>query len=107
MHDKPDHLAVHALCCLLEGSLRCILSSYTAGCRNICCSAMSVYVCTHRSVVQGHNWLWRGCMQQWYEFTTTKGAAWASMYVNIAITAKGAEVSGLDSWKDVLSCDIK
>ena len=26
------------------------------------------------SVVQGHNWLCRDCMQQWYEFTTTGGA---------------------------------
>ena len=43
-------------------------------------------------------------MQQWYEFTTTKGAAWDSMYINITITAKGAEISGLDSWEDVLSC---
>ena len=46
-------------------------------------------------------------MQQWYEFTTTKGATWASMYINIAITAKGAEISGLDSQEDVLSCEIK
>ena len=43
-------------------------------------------------------------MQQWYEFTTTKGAAWLSMYINISITAKGAELSKLDSWEDVLSC---
>ena len=46
-------------------------------------------------------------MQQWYEFTTTKGAAWALMYINITITAKGAEISGLDSWEDVLSCEIQ
>ena len=46
-------------------------------------------------------------MQQWYEFTTTKGAAWASMYINITITAKGAEFFRLDSWEDVLSCEIK
>ena len=44
-------------------------------------------------------------MQQWYEFTTTKGAAWVLMYINITIIAKGAEISGLDSWEDVLSCE--
>ena len=43
-------------------------------------------------------------MQQWYEFTTTKGAAGLSMYINITITAKGAELSKLDSWEDMLSC---
>ena len=32
------------------------------------------------------------CMQQWYEFTTTKGAAGISLYINIPITAKGAEL---------------
>ena len=42
-------------------------------------------------------------MQQWYEFTTTKGAALLSMYINITTTAKGAELSELDSWEDVLS----
>ena len=68
---------------------------------------MYVYVCIHCSVVQGHNWLWRGCMQQWYEFTTTKGAAWDSMYINIPITARRAEISGLDSWEVVLSVEIK
>ena len=67
---------------------------------------MFVYVCTHCSVVQGHNWLWRVCMQQWSEFTTSKGAAWLSMYINITITAKGAELSELDSWEGVLSCEI-
>ena len=46
-------------------------------------------------------------MQQWYEFTTTKGAALPSMYLNITITAKGAELSELDSWEDVLSCKIE
>ena len=43
-------------------------------------------------------------MQQWYEFTTTKGTALLSMYINITTTAKGAELSELDSWEDVLSC---
>ena len=43
-------------------------------------------------------------MQQWYEFTTTKGAALLSMYINITTTAKGAALSELDSWEDVLSC---
>ena len=43
-------------------------------------------------------------MQQWCEFTTTKGAAGLSMYININITVKGAELCGLDSWEDVLSC---
>ena len=28
VHDKPDHLAVHALCCLLEGSLYTELHVY-------------------------------------------------------------------------------
>ena len=28
-------------------------------------------------------------MQQWYEFTTTKGTAGLSMYINITTTAKG------------------
>ena len=46
-------------------------------------------------------------MQQWYEFTTTKGTAWVSMYINTTITAKGGEISGLDSWEDVLSVEIK
>ena len=46
-------------------------------------------------------------MQQWYEFTPTKGATWASMYINISITAKGAKISGLDSWEDVLSFGIE
>ena len=46
-------------------------------------------------------------MQQWYKFTITKRAAWVSMYINISITAKGAEISGLDSWEDVLSIEIK
>ena len=46
-------------------------------------------------------------MQQWYEFTTTKGAAWVSMYLNITITAKGTELSELDSWEDMLSCKIE
>ena len=46
-------------------------------------------------------------MQQWYEFTTTKGAALLSMYINITTTAKGAELSELDSWEDVLSCKIE
>ena len=46
-------------------------------------------------------------MQQWYEFTTTKGAAGVSMCKGITITAKGAEISGLDSWEDVLSCEIQ
>ena len=43
-------------------------------------------------------------MQQWYEFITNKGAAGLSMYINITITAKGAELCRLDSWEDVLSC---
>ena len=89
--------------CILSS---CILSSCTARCRSICCSAMFVYVCTYFSVVQGHNWLWRVCMQQWYEFTTTKGTAWVLMYINITITAKGAELSGTDSWEGVSSCKI-
>ena len=107
VHDKPDHLAVHVLCCPLEGSLCITLSSCTDRCRNIYCSAMYVYVCTHCSIVQAHNWVWRGYLQQWYEFTTTNGAAWALMYINITITAKGAEISELDSWEDVLSCEIQ
>ena len=32
------------------------------------------------------------CMQQWYEFTTTKGAAGLSMYISITATVKGAEL---------------
>ena len=90
--------------CILSS---CILSSCTAGCRYICCSALFVHVCTHCSVVQGHSWLWRVCMLLWYEFTTTKGTAWVSMYINTTITAKGGEISGLDSWEDVLSCEIQ
>ena len=43
-------------------------------------------------------------MQQWYECTTTKGAAGLSMYINITTTAKGAELCKLDSWEGVLSC---
>ena len=68
---------------------------------------MFVYVCTHCSVVQGHNCLWRDFIQQWYEFTTTGGAAWALIYINIPITVKGAEISGLDSWEDVLSVEME
>ena len=46
-------------------------------------------------------------MQQWYEFTTTGGTAWALMYINIPVIAKGAEISGLDSLEDVLSIEIE
>ena len=43
-------------------------------------------------------------MQQWYEFTTTKSAALLLMYINTITIDKGAELSELDSWEDVLSC---
>ena len=34
-------------------------------------------------------------MQQWYEFTTTGGAAQGLIYIDITIIAKGAEISGI------------
>ena len=70
----------------------------------MCCSVMFVYVHTHCSVVLGHNWFWKVCMQQWYKFITTKGGVLLSMNINITTTAKGAELSDIDIWEDVLSC---
>ena len=75
VHDKPDHLAVHALCCPLEGSLDVYRVHVLLGVGiyyAVRCLCMHVHTA---SVVQGHNWLWEDYMQQWYEFTTAGGAA--------------------------------
>ena len=65
---------------------------------------LCMYVHT-ASVVKGHDWIWGDCVQQWYEFTTTEGAAWGSMYINISITVKGAECLDYNSWEVLLSVD--
>ena len=66
---------------------------------------LCVYVRTV-SAVQGHDWIWVNFMQRWYEFTATGDAAWARIYKNTSMTAKGAESLDKGSWEIVLSAKI-